>query len=82
MNLIEALRTNKPLRRPIPKFIGPVNFIKGDGRWIDPNMIWSQFLSPGSDYQSYFGNPSWWLSKEDVLADDWEVRHDLSDGTV
>lgn len=69
MNLIEALRKNRPLRRPSPKLLGS----NGDG-WIGRDLILSQLLGGWPSRLMGDYRPSWWLTQHDLLAEDWEVR--------
>ncbi len=68
LNLIEALKTGKPLRRPIAKHKGSY----GDG-WLSCEYVKSML---GPHYAPYFGaaQDSNWLIICDILAEDWEVK--------
>ncbi len=72
MNLIEAIKTGKPIRRDRPKFKG-----SHGGGWIDSRVILNELISSGGGV-SYFGfqnlRPTWALDKDDFFADDWEVK--------
>lgn len=70
MNLIQALKTGKPLRRPIAKHLGS----SGDG-WLGNEWVKSLLLPPKTS--AYLGAPiDRFLSDEDIMADDWEVPPD------
>ena len=69
MNLIEALRTARPLRRPINKHLG-----SGGNGWLDPALIIDQLS--GAPHQIAL------LTWDDIVADDWEVRIDTSDREI
>lgn len=70
MNLIEALRTKKPLRRPIAKHMGS----HGDG-WLGSAWILRTLVNNGT-LQYVIGEypQAAFLSEEDILANDWEVK--------
>lgn len=72
MNLVEALRTGKNLRRPLAKFLGS----NGDG-WMGNAFIRTLLLEQGYGLMwpgSAFSRPSYLLNEEDLLADDWEIQ--------
>lgn len=67
MNLIDAIKSGLPLRRPNKSFsyINPMSYFAlrnktmiAPGTWIDPDFFLSQYH----------------LTKEDVLANDWEIK--------
>ena len=64
MNLVEALRTGRKLRRPIASHTGS----NGDG-WLDPRYVLSLLTETGVTNFSRFC-----ISEKDILADDWEIR--------
>lgn len=60
MNVIEALKQKRNLRRPVPSHMGS----NGDG-WLD----WRYVLAQLSENNRYGGIP-----EGDVMAEDWEVQ--------
>jgi hypothetical protein len=71
MNLVEALRTGKPLRRPIPRHLGS----HGDG-WLSSELVIDMLTSHASSHVWSLGlpKPTAWPNRQDILADDWEVK--------
>lgn len=72
MNLIEALKTGRPLRRPLVKFMGS----NGDG-YLGHAFVMSYLLH--GPYVSGLtlsvqSKPSYALAEEDILAGDWEIK--------
>lgn len=68
MNIIEALRRNKPLRRPISKHLGS----NGDG-WLGAEFVINELLYPNRlALDQYYDRPVF-ICRLDLLADDWEV---------
>lgn len=72
MTIIEALRTKKPLRRPLVKFMGS----NGDG-YLGHAFVMSYLLH--GPYASGLtlsvqSKPSYALAEEDILAGDWEIQ--------
>lgn len=72
MTIVEALKTGKPLRRPLVKFMGS----EGDG-YMGHHFIMSYLLH--GPYASGLtlsvqSKPSYALDEEDLLADDWEIQ--------
>jgi hypothetical protein len=63
---VAALKKNKPIRRPICKHLGS----SGDG-WLDPEYIFN-LLTCGQIREM---RPIM-IDVEDILADDWEVKHE------
>lgn len=73
MNLVEALRTGKPLRRPISKH-------KGSSRsgWLGNEFVKS-YLTSHNNWQQYFGGSYAHynlVDDVDLLANDWEIKHE------
>ena len=69
MNLIKALKTGKPLRRPIAKHWG-----SHKNGWLDNEYV-RAMLCPGRSL-TYEGYPqtSCTIDIYDALSEDWEVR--------
>ena len=72
MNLIEALKTDKQLRRPIVKHMGS----KGDG-WLSNALLLTILLDNNNKFSSINNYADRLMSKEDLLADDWEIKEEL-----
>ena len=70
MNLIEALRTGLPLRRPIAKHWG-----SHKTGWLDSQYV-EGLLCPSPDIFTWPCSGNKILTVSDVMADDWEVRQD------
>jgi hypothetical protein len=76
VTIVDALRLQKPLRRPISKHLGSA----GCG-WLDPEYIFNLLIC--GQVPSLFVD-DWVLMKspirpilvnrEDILADDWQVK--------
>jgi hypothetical protein len=70
LNLIEALRTGRPLRRPIYKHVGS----GGDGwlgnDWLKDLLTCSQYGRCNLEH----GQLRTTITEEDLLAGDWEVQ--------
>lgn len=77
MNIIEALQSERPLRRPLVKFMGS----EGDV-WIGHNFM-KKFLLAGpyisGSHLSVTVRPSYALDESDLLANDWEIQTDWRD---
>lgn len=71
MNLIEALKTGKDLRRPIAKHLGS----GGDG-WLGNQYVRDYLLAKQDRYYTI------WVDATDLLADDWEIRKSASDKVI
>ncbi len=67
MNLVDALKTGRPLARPIAKHKGS----NGDG-WLASEFLIGELLAQESIFY-YTRNPLW-IDRDDLLADDWEVK--------
>lgn len=75
MNIIEALRTLRPLRRPLVKFTGS----NGDGylghTFVKDYLLHGPYMSGLT--LSVQKKPSYALEEEDLFANDWEIQeHD------
>lgn len=66
MNLIEALRTGKRLRRPLPKHQGT-----HEGRWMASTFV-MEYLTCASAWRDHFKSNL--IDSVDILADDWQVE--------
>lgn len=71
MNLVEALRTGKPLRRPVPRHCG-----SGRTGWLGHDYVMTLLTSTSS--ASIFGqvHEVQLINSTDILASDWEVKED------
>lgn len=71
LNLIEALKTRKPLRRPIAKHKG-----SGDDGWLGSEYV--KDLLTGYKYAgiSYDTHSENLVTSNDLMAEDWEVKED------
>lgn len=71
MNLIEALKKNKPLRRPISKHKGS----GGDG-YLAPEYVFSLLIcgQVRRTYELPDKIRPILINKIDILADDWEIK--------
>lgn len=74
MNLLEALRTGKSLRRPIARHLGSCRY-----GWLSNEYV-IDFLVPTTSsaitwlsHERYFP-----LNREDLFADDWEVKDETT----
>lgn len=77
MTLVEALKKNKPLRRPISKHMG-----SGDG-YLAPEYIFSLLICGQIRRVTWIDDvPNTikpiLIGKQDILADDWEVKDETS----
>ena len=74
MNIIEALKQDLPMRRPLPKFAGS----NGDGylsaHFVKKYLLAGLYLS--GLHVSVNSRPSYALDEDDLLANDWEVHTD------
>lgn len=66
MTLVEALKINKPLRRPIAKHLGSA----GIG-YLDPEFVF-HLLVCGQIRENTIRPVM--VNRDDILADDWEVK--------
>jgi hypothetical protein len=64
LTLVEALKKNKPLRRPIPKHMG-----RAEVGYLEPEYVYNLLIVG----QIRNTRPVI-INKEDILADDWEVK--------
>lgn len=73
MTLVDALKKNKPLRRPISKHMGS----SGDGylgvEYVFNLLVCGQIRTMWVDLDSWISRPIL-IDKVDILADDWEVK--------
>lgn len=74
MNIIEALKSGRPMRRDLPKFSG------SDGKgWMSNQFIKMSLLAGpymSGLHLSVNVKPSYALDEEDLLADDWTIQND------
>jgi hypothetical protein len=68
MNLIEALKTRLPLRRPIAKHCG-----SGKDGWLDSEYV-IFFLVENKIRFHHFIDQIDIIDRDDLLADDWEIK--------
>lgn len=72
MTLVDALRTGKPVRRPIAKHKG-----SNKGSWLDSDFVMG--LLTDRRLGGSFGSEAPYrhlVEPVDVLANDWEVKED------
>lgn len=68
MNIVEALQTGKPIRRPVARHLGSA----GNG-WLGNEYVLS-LLSPNERVVSFLGyDVIYPIVREDILANDWEA---------
>jgi hypothetical protein len=70
MTLVEALKKNKPLRRPIEKHKG-----RGDG-YMAPEYVFHLLISGQIRYNEEIPKKirPIVINKQDILATDWEIQ--------
>lgn len=66
MNLVEALRTGKSLRRPVARHVGSCRT-----GWLDNGYV-RAYLTQENQWANYRDFAL--IKEEDLLADDWEVK--------
>ena len=71
MNLIEALKTGKPLRRPIAKHKGS----NGNG-WLGSEFILGLITPNYKSVQIPFYPVSYIIDRYDILSEDWEIKNE------
>lgn len=68
MTFIEAAKKSPHVRRPIAKHLG----CHGDG-WIDARVAFEQGRN---QIASYYTPITWLLTWDDLMAKDWQAKHD------
>lgn len=74
MNLVEALKTGKPLRRPIVKHMGSGGTGYLDSEYAMGLLICGQIRT--SYLGDFFVSRPLMISDVDILADDWEIKNE------
>lgn len=69
MNLIEALKTGRPVRRPIAKHLG-----SNEDGWLGNRFVIEELVS----LKAWPLNPPErsWVDAHDLMADDWEAQEE------
>lgn len=72
MNIIEALRTGKPIRRPIAKHWG-----SNQSGYLGNEYVLSLLTQPDYAWRYLGWAQTQLISESDLLADDWEVKEQV-----
>jgi hypothetical protein len=72
MNIIEALRTNRPLRRPVAKHMG-----SSRSGWLGNQYVRDLLVTKTTATIFPDVHTTMLINESDLLADDWEVKVDL-----